>query len=315
MSIGDHLEELRRRLIFSLIGVGILFIAGLLLGGQLLTIITQPVIHALHAAGQAPNLQATSPIESFSAFLKVASVSALLAGLPWILYQVWLFIAPGLYDNEQRFVYVLIPMSLALTAVGMAILYFVILPLCLYFLIQFGATLIDVRVDTAPLPPDLVLPQMPVLQFDPPGDVATGSMWFNSTLGQIRMQGGPGHVMAVALGSGGVIAQQYRVGEYINLVLMMGLAFGIAFQVPLVLMLLSWAGLVRAEQLTRYRKHVVMGCVLGAALLPTQDPWSLLVLSVMLLALFELGIALMRMRGLRRLAGFEPPTTDAEAEA
>jgi sec-independent protein translocase protein TatC len=148
-----------------------------------------------------------------------------------------------------------------------------------------------------------------------------GSLWFNSALGQLRIMEKPGHIMAVSLGSGSMIAQQYRVGEYIDLVLMMGLAFGLAFQVPLVLMLLSWTGIVRPEHLTPYRKKIIFGCVVGAALLPTQDPWSLLVLSLMLIGLFEFGILLMRFMPLRRLIGLGPrPThapalTDGDAEA
>lgn len=325
MSFGDHLDELRRRLVFALIGVGLIFVVAVVFGGQLLEIITQPVTTALHDAGQAANLQATSPLESFTAFLKIATVAAMLVGMPWILYQAWLFISPGLYAHEQKFVYVLIPMSLMMTAIGLLFLYFVVLPLCLYFLIDFGAGLVPSITTTAPLPAGIVLPQVPVLAADPP-DAAVGAYWFNSSIGQLRLVEKPGHVVAIAFGSGSVIAQQYRVGEYIDLVLMMGLAFGIAFQVPLVLMLLSWAGIVRPEHLTPYRKKIFFGCVIGAALLPTQDPWSLLVLSVMLAGLFEFGILLMRFMPLRRIAGMTPDAatagtagraayTDGDAEA
>lgn len=321
MSFGDHLEELRRRLIFALIGVAVIFVIAAIFGGELLSFITHPVTAALHEAGQAANLQATSPLESFSAFLKIAAVAALLVGMPWILYQAWLFISPGLYEREQRFIYILIPMSLVMTMLGLLLLYFVVLPLCLYFFIDFGAGLVTSHAATAPLPPGITLPQVPVLAADPT-EAPAGSYWFNATLGQIRIMEKPGHVMAVPLGSGSMIAQQYRVGEYIDLVLMMGLAFGIAFQVPLVLMLLSWTGIVRPEHLTPYRKKIIFGCVVGAALLPTQDPWSLLVLSLMLIGLFEFGIVLMRFMPLRRLVGLDAKPahaaaalTDGDAEA
>ncbi len=314
MSFGEHLEELRRRVVLSLIGVILLFVVGLYFGGPLLQFLSAPLLAELKAAGQAPSMLATSPLEGFGAYIKVATVAALVVGMPWILLQVWLFVAPGLYPREQRFAVFLLPMSGVLTIMGLAVLYWVILPISLYFLISFGSGLIPDRAPDAPLAPGITLPTLPVLDADP-ADTPTGSIWVNQSLGQIRIHLNGDRIMGVPLVGGGIIAQQYRISEYVNLVFILGLAFAVAFQVPLVLLLLSWAGILEADQLTKRRRHVILGCVVGAALLPTQDPWSLILLSAMLVGLFEFGILLVRYLPARRIAQAGKPPTDADAEA
>jgi sec-independent protein translocase protein TatC len=312
MPFGDHLEELRRRLFHALIGLGVLFVVSLYFGGVLLEVLSAPLLNELKANGQAPSMLATSPLETFGAYIKVATVAALVVGMPWLLFQMWLFVAPGLYPREQRFAHFLLPLSGVLTMIGLSVLYWVILPISLYFLISFGSGLIPDHHATITTPPGVVYPSTPVFDADPT-DAPIGATWINKSLGQLRFQIEADRVMGVALSSGGMIAQQYRVREYVDLVFMLGLAFAVAFQVPLVLLLLSWMGIVEAEQLTSKRKQVFFGCVIGAALLPTQDPWSLVLLSGMLIALFEFGILLIRFVPARRVAGKTP--TDADAEA
>lgn len=315
MSFGDHLDELRARVVHTLIGLAVLFAVALYFGGWLLELLSDPLTAELRATGQAPSMLATSPVEAFGAYLKVAAVATLVVGMPWILFQMWLFVAPGLYERERRFAYFLLPFSGVLTALGFCVLYFIILPLSLYFLISFGSGLIPDRTARFPLPEAITLPDVPLFAADP-ADPPVGSMWFNTTIGQLRLQVEPGVAKGVALVGGGLIAQQYRVSEYIDLIFMLGLAFAVAFQVPLVLLLLSWLGLVEPANLTRWRKQVIFGCVVGAALLPTQDPWSLLLLSGMLIALYEFGVLLIRFVPARRVLGDpvrEPTDGDAEA--
>jgi len=103
MSFGDHLDDLRRRVLFAILGLVPLIILGLMVGGPVLELLTQPVIEAMREAGEPSGLLATGPMESFISYLKVAFGVALLLGLPWIFYQLWLFISPGLYSNERRF--------------------------------------------------------------------------------------------------------------------------------------------------------------------------------------------------------------------
>jgi sec-independent protein translocase protein TatC len=307
MPFGEHLEELRRRLVWALIGIGVLLAVGLAIGGTLMDIVAAPLLAELKEAGQAPSMLATSPLEAFGAYIKVATVFALAMGMPWTLYQAWLFVAPGLYPREQRFAYVLLPLSGALTAAGLLVLYYVILPISLYFLISFGSGLMARPPQAVDLPPGTVLPSLPVLAGDP-SEPPVGATWINEPMRQVRVRVGPGRTMGYPLVDTGTIAQQYRVSEYVNLFFLLGLAFGIAFQVPIVLLVLSWAGIIGPADLAAKRRHVILGCVIGAALLPTQDPWSLLLLSGLLVGLFELGIVLMRFVPAGRVAGVTSPS-------
>lgn len=324
MPFGDHLEELRRRILFTVIGIVLLFAIALVFGRVLLDVIAAPLLAELRAAGQSPSLLATSPLEAFGSYIKIATVAALLASMPWTLFQLWLFVSPGLYAAERRFVYFLLPLSGLLTAAGVLLLYYVVLPVTLYFLISFGSGLIPEPSASVPLPSGVTLPSVPVLSGDPP-DTAVGQMWVSTTSDQLRVRVSPESVMGLPLVAGGLIAQQYRISEYVNLVFLLGLAFALAFQVPVVLMLLSWVGIIRSSDLTPYRKHAIMACVLLAALMPAQDPWSMLVMAITLYTLFEAGIVLMRFVPARAVAGGLPAMrqsfragaarTDAEEEA
>lgn len=316
MTFGDHLDELRRRLLWAGVGIVAMFVVGLIFGSSILVILTEPLMRALKATGQAPTLLATSPLEGFGAYIKVATVAAFIVAMPWALYQLWLFVAPGLYEKERRFVYFLLPLSAILTAAGALFLYYVILPISLFFLISFGAGLLRDDPIPAPLPSGITLPSAPILAQEPP-EPAAGDWWVNSTLSQLRIRIDSERTMGVPLVGGGMIAQQYRISEYVNLVLLLGIAFAIAFQLPLALLLLGWVGLVKPSDLARHRKHVLFGCVVGSALMPTQDPWSLLALSGVLYGLFELGILFMRFVPPRRVAQglLSRSSTDSDQEA
>ncbi len=318
MSFGEHLEELRKRLVVTLVGLFVLFLGGLFVGHALFDLLTQPLMEQLKEAGQPQTLLATSPVEAFGAYIKVALVAAVLVGLPWALFQFWLFLSPGLYPEERRFVYFLLPMSVVLTLLGIAVLYFVLLPISLLFLIRFGAGLGAPDVATQALPAGVELFTGPPLLAIDPVDPPAGSMWINESMQQLRMALSNGEVMGLPLVSSRGIAQQYRISEYINLVFMLGVAFAIAFQVPLVLMLLSWAGIFEPDDLKPYRKHVLFGCAVGSALLPTQDPWSLLILASCLYGLFEFGLILMKVVPASRVArglGSKGAPTDGDQEA
>lgn len=299
MSFGDHLDELRRRLVLALLAPIPIFVVCLIYGSPLLTFLARPLLDQLRAAGESPTLLATSPLEAFNTYLKVATIITIILSMPWILYQAWLFIAPGLYASERRFVYFLLPLSGALTALGMVFLYKVVLPISLFFLILFGSSLIGEGTRPAiAIPQGVTLPAAPVLKGDPDlKALPPGSMWINEDLRQLRFRlDDEKSIVGVPLirGGGGGIAQQYRIGEYINLVFALAIVFSICFQVPVVLMLLSWVGALVPKDLTPYRRHILFGCVVVSALFPSQDPWTLLLLSGAMYGLFEFGLALMR---------------------
>lgn len=304
MSFGDHLEDLRKRLFWAVAGPVPVFIACVVFGKYLLEFIVAPLIDALKRAGEAPHLIATSPVEPFAAYMKVAAVVTVLVAMPWILYQIWLFVAPGLYAKERRFIYFLLPLSTVLTSIGLAFLYWVLLPLSLVFLIEFGAGLVTPNIEKAEPPAGLVVPEIPVLGYDP-ATPKPGQMWINKSIDQMRIAVGEGadlKVMSLNLHSGAGVSQEYRLSEYIDLVFLLGLAFAVAFQLPIVLMLLSWTGLVDAKMLTKYRKHCLFASVVLAALLPTQDPASLILLTAVVYGLYEFGVVLMRFMPASRVA-------------
>jgi len=309
MSFGEHLDELRKRLIHALLGLVPIFIVALVFGGPILEFLIVPAEEQLRAAGQASRLQATGPAEVFIAYIKVALVLSILVGGPWLIYQVWLFVSPGLYKNERRFVYVLMPLSAALTVVGMMFLYWVMLPVMLGFLITFSSNIAQTSAPTAPLPEGIVLPIAPMLTVDPT-EPPPGAFWFNDSLHELRFAlpdadgEGVAQILGVPMTGGALISQQYRVSEYIGMVFGLGIAFGIAFQLPLVMLLLGWSGMADPRFLAKQRKYALLACALAGAILTPADPASMVLLAGPLYALFEVGLLLMRFVPSRK------PTTD-----
>ena len=105
MAFGDHLEELRRRLLFALAPIIPVFVL-LFLGWQLvLTFLVGPAFEVLASSGTDAGLQLLGPAEAVMAALKLSTIGAIVIGAPWILLQFWLFIAPGLYARERRFIH------------------------------------------------------------------------------------------------------------------------------------------------------------------------------------------------------------------
>ncbi len=316
MSFGEHLEDLRRRLIFSMLGIVPILILCLAVGQTLLRIVIAPLETALLRANESPTLQALSPIETFGAYLKVSTVAAIILGVPWCLWQLWLFVRPGLYPNEQRFAQFLVPLSSSLSIAGAAFLYYVLLPAMLYFLILFGTGVAQNKPPVAALPPAITLPAIPVLQADPI-DAAPGAAWVLAPRHQLRIRLDNGETVSTNLTSAGLIAQQYRVSEYVNLVFLLALVLALTFQTPVVIMLLSWSGLVDHRFLASKRKHVVLiTVVLAAVITPTGDPVSLALLAIPLYILFEFGLVLARAVPPRRVAAgiITGKATDGDSE-
>lgn len=347
MSFGDHLDDLRRRLWLALLGPVPIVIACLFFGGDILRFLLVPLQTQLKAADMPVRLLATGPAETFGAYLKVAIIAGLLFGSPWVLYQFWLFIAPGLYRHEKRFAHVLLPLSAALTALSAVFLYAGLLPLMLRFFILFGASIAPQQSQIAPAPIPQLGGPIPVLQGDPPAPTA-GSMWVNETLSELRIAIAAPHksgkvsgsaetnaatdatsgtdvdpakmvrILGMPMSAEGLIAQRYRVSEYVNLVFMLGLVFAVAFQLPVVMLLGGWIGVLQAGFLAKWRKHVVFGCAVVGAVLTPADPISMFMLALPLYVLFEFGLLLMRIAPASKVAqGFDAQNEregpDAEA--
>jgi len=311
MPFGEHLEDLRRRLLIAMIGIVPVLVVSLIFGSKLISMLIIPILAVLRDADIAPSLQATSPLETFMTALKVSLTLTFVVTSPWLLLQIWLFIAPGLYNNERRFAYLLAPLSILLTVLGVTFCYTVIFPITLAFLIKFGSSISQAAPATAPVPVGVVIPIIPQLEAEPSEPPLHG-LWYNAELKQLRYcagknKDGTPHMLGAYLVAGSAIAQQYRVSEYIGLLLALCFAFALAFQMPVVVLILGWANIVQIAFLTKYRKQAVFVCaILGALLTPTIDPFTMFLLAGPLYGLYELGIILLRILPASRVAaGFK----------
>jgi sec-independent protein translocase protein TatC len=315
MPLGDHLEELRKRLLWALLGLVPIALACMGFGTYLLNFLVEPARNALRAAGQADSLIQTGPLETFGTYMKVSLIAAVVFGSPWVLYQVWRFVAPGLYQHEKRFVYFLLPLSGLLTISGLVFLFRIILPVILAWLVRFGALVSPAPVSVAPAPPDVVFPSIPALAGDP-ASPQPGQFWLNTTLMEVRIcvgvEDGAPDVRAISLHRGTGIVPQFRVSEYVSLLLTLTLAFAAAFQAPLVVLLLGWMGVIDQALLGRYRRHAILVCAILAAFLMPGDPLSMLLLWLPLMLLYELGGILLRIFPASRVAGPREDATEGE---
>ncbi len=306
MSFGDHLEDLRRRVLYAMIGVVPIFCITFAFGRPLMGLLIAPARSALISGGQASSLLATGPFETFGTVVHIAFVVTVLLGAPWILYQLWKFISPGLYEHEKRFVHILIPFSGILVAISVVFMYLAILPVILAFFIGFSSKIDPPHPGSAPLPEGIVLPQFPVLNRDPV-ELEPGTAWVNSDLWQLRIAvpDKRGHVTikSVEIVDGQGIVQQYRISEYIKTLLNLALAFGIAFQTPVVVIMLGWVGILDPQAMRKYRRHAIAACTLIGAVLTPADPISMLLLAIPLYGLYELGLFILRVLPAEKVVG------------
>lgn len=316
MTFGEHLEDLRRRILLGLAGLAPIFIISLVFGKQLLALLIAPVQAALQRAGLPAHIIATNPVETFGAYVRVATIVTLVIGAPWAIYQLWLFVAPGLYKHERRVVRIVIPMSGVLGAVGVTFLYIVIMPVILAFFISFGADVGLRRVPSGPAPEGLTMPTpIPLLPHDLDNPLP-GQMWVNSSLMQLRIAvldaEGAITIRGSELTSGSGVVPQYRVSEYVKMFFGLAMAFAVGFQTPIIVLLLGWGGIVTPKMLGKYRRHAVLVICVVCALLTPPDPFSLLLLATPLYILFELGVVLLRVMPLG--ASRREPPNDAPAD-
>lgn len=305
MSFGDHLDDLRKRVFFAILGIIPIFIVAFGFGRPLLQLLIHPARVQLTKAGQGSQLLATGPFETFGSVIQIAVILTILLGSPWLLYQLWLFVSPGLYKHERRIVTLLLPFSGLLTLLSVLFLYYIILPVILAFFIGFGAKVSgEISVPTAPVPEGIVFPMIPILQADPP-DPTPGMMWINEPLHQqrvcIEIKDSKPIISVINLTSNIGIAQQYRISEYIKTLLNMGLAFGVAFQTPVVVVMLGWVGLLSPKTMTKYRRHAIaVSAILGAVMTPA-DPLSMMLLAIPLYLLYELGLFILKVFPIERV--------------
>jgi sec-independent protein translocase protein TatC len=145
MSLGDHLEELRTRLIFAIIGVAVGAIVCLIFGTHLIRFIEMPY-NNLRGEYSLEALKVLAPADAFAVYMRISLIGGLILSSPWVFYQLWMFVAAGLYEREKRYVRTAVPFSVILFVTGAVFFLFVIAPLCLTFFLKFGRF---IKVETA----------------------------------------------------------------------------------------------------------------------------------------------------------------------
>ena len=299
MTLGDHLEELRRRLLWAIVVPVPIAIAAFVWAEPIRDVLCEPAMQALRAHDLPAQLQVLSPIETLSTDLKLSLVTSLVFGAPWIALQAWKFVEPGLFAHERRFVRMLVPMSAVLTLAGMALLYFLLLPMMLTVLVSFGSeppiTMTAAASDTAITTP--AVPSLPTLS-TPPENPRAGQMWLtpdHRLAVTVPVEGGGLEVLTTQLVHSSRLAQQFRLSEYLDFTLDFALGTAVAFQTPLAVLLLGWLGVLTPEALGKFRRYAILISALVAAIVtPSGDPFSLALLAVPVYLLFELGIVLLR---------------------
>jgi sec-independent protein translocase protein TatC len=220
----SHLIELRDRLLKAVIAWIVLFVVLFPFASELYALLAQPLLDKLPKGGQ---MIATEVVTPFFVPIKVAMMTAFLGALPVILYQVWAFIAPGLYSHERRLIIPLVGASLFLFFCGMAFAYFLVFPVVFGFIIGIAPEGVAVMTD---------------------------------------------------------------IGKYLDFVITMFLAFGITFEVPIVVIALAMTGMVEIAKFKEARPYVIVGAFVIGAIFTPPDVISQIMLAVPLWLLYELGI-------------------------
>ena len=145
MSLGDHLEELRSRLILAILGLLAGLVVCLFFGSYLMRFMAAPYEFAMEKVGREPVLLAIRPPETFLVYIKVCLLFGLIISSPWVLYQLWTFISSGLYKHERKYIHIIVPVSAGLFITGAIFFIKVIAPVALLFFINFNPGLEFVR--------------------------------------------------------------------------------------------------------------------------------------------------------------------------
>lgn len=308
MSFGDHLEELRSRLIRALLGVAVATLLGFVFSDNIIQILFKPFIWSRDRFDPSANLLASAPQSIFLLYLKIAFLSGLILAMPWVLWQIWLFIATGLYPKEQVLMKRLAPISMGLFVAGALFVYFFVLPISMSFFLSFNrsfdstnelakslkaapASSDDVEGSPPPLGTPLAPICIPTLQ-SPPQPLKEGMMWIDEASKKIIIYAN-GQLRSpqwLPAGQGLVISSYFSVESYVSLALGLTLAFGLAFELPIVIVSLVWLDILRVEELARSRRYVILGVFFVAAVLTPPDIFSQLLMALPLLALFESGL-------------------------
>lgn len=251
----EHLAELRTRIIWSLLAFVVMMVLCYTVWQPIYNFLTQPICAALDARGQDCQLQIIKLQEGFFTAINISFFGGFALAFPIIGYQMWRFVAPGLYRKEKSAFLPFLIASPVMFAIGAAFAYYVILPMAYEFFLGFQQG------------PVAATPDEMTETRDVAGIFFQGSMQ-----------------------------------EYLNLTLKFLLAFGLSFQLPVLLTLMGKAGLVSAEGLGSVRRYAVVAILVLAAVATPPDVVSQVVLFVVVYGLYEVSIQLVRRIEKRREA-------------
>ncbi len=219
-----HLTELRDRLLRALLAVLVIFICLFPFANEIYSFISEP-LRALLPPGS--SMIATEVASPFLTPFKLTLVMAIFLAVPVILYQLWAFVAPGMYREEKRIAFPLLASSVVLFYAGAAFAYFVVFPLIFAFFTSIGPTDVAVMTD---------------------------------------------------------------INRYLDFVLKLFFAFGLAFEIPIAAVILIWSGITTPEALAQKRPYIIVGCFVFGMLLTPPDVISQSLLAIPMWMLFEVGV-------------------------
>ena len=306
MSIGDHIEDLRKRVLWSIIPPLPLAVFFFLIADPIVRWFLVPLYSVLEKHGLPKQVQVLSPPEFLIAEMKIALGAAVLVAGPWILYQVWKFISPGLYAQERRFVYFLIPFSTLLGFVGLALMYYIMLPIILNFMVTMAGNveMNDTSIAVSESMSNIVFP---IMETNPEA-ASAGDAWIKMPEGVLTVAVPTNDVdvlktLNIPMNHGSLISQQFQLSSYLSFVIMLMFAIAVAFQLPMVMLLLGWLGVVTPQWLRAHRKYALFILAIVSALITPQDAISMVMMLIPLYMLYELGIALIVFVPVSRVAG------------
>jgi sec-independent protein translocase protein TatC len=297
MTVGEHLEELRRRLIHALVGFFVVLVICLTFAkSHVVPAFCAPLTQTQEKYDINAQLVTDEVGEAFMVYIKISIITAAALSAPWMLYQLWLFVAAGLYPAERKYITRYLPLSIILLISGMMLVYFLVLPWTLDFFIGFGMGIPQPGQTEAPTTAPITQPfilQIPSVAGEPVRKVDK-QLWFDTVDKQLKFFVN-GQTRVISFGSSELVRQEFTLSHYIDLVVAMLIAFGLSFQLPLVVLTLARIGIIEVDTLRNSRRYVYFSMAIAAAIItPGQDIPSLIGLTVPLCLLFELGIWLAR---------------------
>jgi sec-independent protein translocase protein TatC len=291
MSLGDHLEELRRRLILALLGFAVALAGCLVFGKQVIAIFCKPLLVVMQEYEVNPMLFMANLSDGFMVYLKISMIAAVVIASPWIVWQLWLFVAAGLYPHERRTVTRYVPLSLTLLIGGELFVYYLVLPLTIQFFMAFSISIPmpNLGVEAPPATQAAHFVQVPQVAGDPANAPDLG-MWFDTTQQRLKMMVA-GKVRVIQFGPENLVAPHLMLNDYIDLVLSMLVVFGLSFQLPLAIVALCTVGILEPDSLRASRKFVYFVMAIVAAVITPGDVITAsIALMIPLCLLFELGV-------------------------